>query len=233
MELFYAHPTAFSGDEVEISGDEHHHLAHVLRKNEGDEVFLVDGLGCMYRSELARISKHETLCRITEVTHNFHERSVPLVLAQALLKQPSKMDWIVEKATELGATRIIPLITHRALVARGHEERWRRIALAAMKQSLRSLLPVIEPATRLDEAFRVCEGHRIFVCHEQAEKERRFRDEDRSGKSATAVFIGPEGGFTDEEIEVGLTFRAEIISLGVRRLRSETAALVALANLVE
>jgi 16S rRNA (uracil1498-N3)-methyltransferase len=231
MELFYAHPSAISEGNITIAGEEHHHLAHVLRKREGDDVFIVDGCRNLYRTILHDLRKEEAVCRITESVTNFHERAEPLVLAQALLKQPSKMDWIVEKATELGVTRIIPMTTKRTLVSHGHEVRWRRIALAAMKQSLRSFLPVIEPVQRFEEALAACDGCALIICHEQADSGNRLRAEQGRVEIPVGVFIGPEGGFSDDEIRAGTAHHAAIISLGERRLRSETAALVALSTL--
>jgi 16S rRNA (uracil1498-N3)-methyltransferase len=231
MEVFYAPPAARSGDEIIISGDELHHLAHVLRRREGDELFVVNGLGILYRTVVFHVAKQEARCRIVEATPNYHERRQPLVLVQALLKQPAKMDWIVEKATELGVTRLLPVITGRTLVTRGHEDRWRRIALAAMKQSLRSFLPVIEAVRSFPEALDAFAGYSLILCHEQVDTTVTIDGLPSCSDQPAAVIIGPEGGFTEEEVELARCAHAHIVSLGERRLRSETAAIVALSRM--
>ncbi len=137
-----------------LEGEEHHHLSKVLRAKPGRQVWLVDEIGSSYEAEIIEVRESETLLRILAQVPP-EETPVRLVLGQALLKS-KKMDWVVQKATELGVDAIIPLATSRAIVKAGggeggRMERWRKIAREAAKQSRRSSLPEVEEPS----AFRI------------------------------------------------------------------------------
>ncbi|MGH9767397.1 MAG: RsmE family RNA methyltransferase, partial [Blastocatellia bacterium] len=149
---FYAPPSSFSELSVTIDSDEAHHLTRVLRLCEGACVFVFDGEGAEYECEVARVAKREVdlslLRRLDEVV----ESPLRLTLAQALIKN-DKFDWVIQKATELGVTRIAPLITDHSDVKRAEGraeqrlQRWRRISLEALKQcGRRRLVEICEPA---------------------------------------------------------------------------------------
>ena len=232
MDYFYTPPSLVRRTTLVIQGDELHHLSKVLRKKVGETIIVVDGEEHAYRAVLQSISRSSAECKILETFHRFNEPDVEVKLAFALLKNPSRMDFLVEKCTELGVREFIPMQTERTITLKVHPERLQKIALSAMKQCGRSFLPPIHSSIDLHEALshlKSCE--RKFITHEKADEMiavggRRVA----GGNSETVgVLIGPEGGFTDGEIQVAVQSGFKPVSLGPRRLRSETAAIVVLS----
>jgi len=245
---FYAPPVAFAADEksATLSPEETRHLRDVLRLNSGDEIYVFDGAGREFHCVVEIIAKDSTELRvISEVQPTRPESPLHLTLAIALLKG-ERFDLVIQKATELGAKRIMPLETERADVrlrdsedAQKRVTRWRRIALEAAKQTGRAFVPEITAPLTLSSLVM------------SAGKERKPSTEsahlmfaERSGTSlaeATKSFaeqpteivalVGPEGGWTDEEIELAREGGWKIVTLGGRTLRAETAAIVVLALL--
>ena len=148
-ESFYVHPKDIQEHELSIRGKELHHLARVKRKKKGDTLWAVDGKGGSYRIKILYIAKNEARCQILQTRRRLHEPVAEITLAQTVMKG-ERFDWLVEKTTEIGIHRIIPLISHNMVQGFGNQKinRWRRVALSAMKQSGRSILPeVTEPKT--------------------------------------------------------------------------------------
>lgn len=231
MDVFYTGKENISGGRVTITGEEFHHLHHVLRKSEGSELHVADGEGIMYRVRVERIAREEAECRILESFSGFNEPRRKVTLLQALLKQPARMEWIVEKSTELGVSRIIPLTAERCLTRHAKAERWTHLARTAMKQCLRCAIPDISPLMPLEEALRANSAGNVILFHESA---REMLDvaslpaEDRP----LLLCIGPEGGFTEDEVRKVEAAGGAVLSLGPRRLRSETAAVAALSRIL-
>jgi len=245
---FYAPPSAFSADaeSATLSPEETRHLRDVLRLHPGDEIYVFDGTGREFHCAVEIIAKDSTELRvISEVKPTRPESPLHLTLAIALLKS-EKFDLVIQKATELGAKRIVPLETERADVrlkdsedAQKRVTRWRRIALEAAKQTGRAFVPEITAPLTLSSVVM------------SAGKERKPSTEsthlmfaERSGTSlaeATKSFaeqpaeifalVGPEGGWTDEEIDLARESGWKSVTLGGRTLRAETAAIVVLALL--
>lgn len=231
MELFYAGKENISGDCVAIAGEEFHHLRRVLRKEVGNEIRVADGRGTMYRVRIERIARQEAECRILESLPGFNEPRRKVTLLQALLKQPARMEWIVEKATELGVSRIVPLAAARCLTRHAKPERWTQLARTAMKQCLRCATPEIDPVATLDEALAAAGAVPVFLFHESAAAaldRAALPPEERP----LLLCIGPEGGFDDDEVRAAEAAGAAVLSLGPRRLRSETAAVAALSRIL-
>ena len=239
---FYAPPEAFNSDVTTavLAGDEARHLRDVLRLVEGDEVFLFDGAGSEYRcvvSDVERASGRVNV--IEEVAPARSESPLRLTLAVALLKG-EKFDLVVQKATELGVTRIVPVKTARADIrlpdnadAAKRVSRWQRIALEAAKQSGRAFVPqVTAPVT-----------FSTLISDKDLENARRVMFSERSGgrlsdledgaptDHAMIALVGSEGGWTDEEIAAAGTANWQLVTLGGRTLRAETAAITAAALL--
>ncbi|MBI5216137.1 MAG: 16S rRNA (uracil(1498)-N(3))-methyltransferase [Ignavibacteriae bacterium] len=230
LDYFYSPKKNISGDTVHIEGDEFLHLAHVMRKREGERVRVVDGEGTAYDVELTNLTKKVAEGRILETFQNHNESECSITLAVSILKNPSRFDFLIEKVTELGVKDIIPLHTERTIPSHAKVERWQKLALAAMKQSCRSYLPKVRSLATLD-ALAVTDVHyeqKIF-CHEKSDE--RFFNIEHGGKQNTSVLllIGPEGGFSEEEVTKLLERRFRVVSLGERRLRTETAAIVAVS----
>jgi 16S rRNA (uracil1498-N3)-methyltransferase len=206
---------------VTVSGDEFHHSIRVVRVRVGEEVELFDASGALSKGIVESIERDQAVIRTTESIPS-RESTFALHLAMSII-QLEKFELVLQKATELGVRSIIPLITERIEVRSeryaGKEERWRRIVFEAVKQSGRSVPPVIEePAEFRDVIARA--GTRVIF-------EAGASKVPIENAAAMTIFIGPEGGWTDEELELARSQGCIFQSLGPRRLRAETAAIVA------
>ena len=167
---------------------------------------------------------------IAQSYKNHHEPFILVTLAVGILKNPSKFDFLVEKVTELGVREIIPLRTKRTIPSQAKIGRWQKLALSAMKQCGRSYLPRIRELTSLDALLQ--EGHafdRRIVAHERGANRSSLQDIPLGPGDSAIVLIGPEGGFSEEEFGLCVDAGFTPVSLGERRLRTETAAVVSAA----
>lgn len=227
---FYAPPSCFSRTRIVLPADEARHAVRVLRLQVEDEIVVVDGAGGWHRARIVETGRDAAAAEIIETRRDPAPRQV--MLALGLLQHRDRFEWAVEKAVELGATGVLPLRTQRAAPGRFRAERLQNIAVAAMKQSLRTRLPAIYPEMRLGDALALARQHALqpLIAHEAAA--------DAAVPSTTAssggvlVLIGPEGGFTDAEVDEAVAAGATLASLGPHRLRAETAAVTALADLL-
>ena len=242
MHRFHLPPAACQGATILLDEAEAHHAARVLRLTRGDRAVVLDGAG------------HELLCEVTEVARNQialavrQRNTIPplpyrLTLIQAITKGKS-MDLIVQKATELGVSRIVPVISERSVTriepdeAEWKVEKWRTIAVEAIKQCGSAWLPEIvapvTPAAFLAQpkppAFMLLASLQPGATHPR-ELLRAAREERRRGLDAPAIWIGPEGDFTPAELNQIRAAGALPITLGPLVLRSETAALYCLSFL--
>ena len=239
---FYAPRLAFSPDEksLVLDADETLHLRDVLRLRPGDEVFVFDGTGREFSCAVAAINRNSSdLTVLSEVEPSRPESHLDLSLAVALLKH-EKFDLVVQKATELGVNRIIPVTSDRADVRLRADEqagkrvsRWQRIALEAAKQSGRARVPEIAAPVSFAD-----------FTHDKAEADGALLFAERAGQSfgkacesfteplhRLVALIGPEGGWTDAEIETARESGWGIVTLGGRIMRAETAAIAIIALL--
>jgi 16S rRNA (uracil1498-N3)-methyltransferase len=210
---------------VRVTGAEFRHL-RTLRLGPGDRFRLFDDAGAEHEVAVERVGARDAVVRVLRSSTASRESPLALTLGVALLKQ-DKMDWVVEKATELGAARIVPLET-RYVVARGdHAARWRRVAVAAAKQSGRTRLPVVDAPTPLARWLPDAgDGLRLLAWEDEAAC--RLADvADRA--DAVAIAIGPEGGFHPDEVAAARAAGFRTVTLGRRVLRAETAAVAAVA----
>lgn len=232
MEYFYAPPANISGNTVVIEAEEFAHLTHVMRKSVGDRFVVVDGKGTAHLCRLQSLHSRSAHCAIEESHPGLHEPTLNLTVAVALLKHPASMDYVVEKLTEVGAGSIVPMRTSRTVPQHERSSRWQKISLAAMKQSGRCVLPSIEPLTTFAEVLEKSSGIAWkFIPHERVVGP-FLRDVSVPGDGRVVICIGPEGGFTEEEIDRAVVASFQPVTLGNRRLRTETAAVVAAATLL-
>ena len=235
---FYAQPSMISGSTVDLSPEETHHLVRVLRMKAGDEAFIFDGCGFEYRCRLASLRGDNARLEIIETLGGEVESPVRITLAQALAKG-EKFDFIVQKATELGVSAILPLVTDHADVkldergARKRVERWRRVSLEALKQSGRRRLVEISAPLTLEQFFDAGGGTPgpTLVFSERGGGPIAGALGGTGRMASVAAVIGPEGGWSDGELELLGARAASIITLGPRVLRAETAAIVAITLL--
>lgn len=222
MQLFYA-------PEIEATGilpeDESGHCVRVLRHQEGDHIDVTDGKGNLF--DVVIVAAHAKRCAVEIVGRKKRTEPLPkITIAVAPTKNMDRLEWFVEKATEIGVKRIIPLLTEHCERRVVKKERLEKTAIVAMKQSLHFDLPEIEPLTSWKDLLKQpFEGQR-FIAHCRQDLNVLFRDAYQKGEEAL-VLIGPEGDFSEREIEEALALGYAPISLGNSRLRTETAALVA------
>ena len=224
MIRFYAPDIA---DTLTLPESDSGHAVRVLRMCEGDTLEVTDGKGNLFTCRMLDAhpkhvavaiieSRCEPLCWPQEIT-----------VAVAPTKHLDRMEWMVEKLTEIGVNRIVPLLCNRSERREIKTERLEKIAVAAMKQSLKCTLPVIEPMTPLRKFIASCEVGQKFIAHCDSQSERRLLAQlYRPGESA-AVMIGPEGDFDPAEVQAALEAEWQPVTLGDNRLRTETAAVVA------
>jgi 16S rRNA (uracil1498-N3)-methyltransferase len=229
QEYFYIEPGSINGSVVMLSGDEAKHVSRVLRKEPGELIWVSDGNGCVYETLIRSIYPYGVECEIMKAHPRMHEPDVDLTLAVGLLKNPSRMDWIIEKGTELGVSHFLPLITRYTIAQSVKEERWRNIALAAMKQCGRCVLPKIFPPMKLKDALDLTAPNDVKLIPFEKTERVLFIGEvmKRYAPKSAVIFIGPEGGFSDDEIVAAEQAGCMQVSLGPRRLRTETAAVIA------
>ncbi len=230
---YYIPPDHFAGDEVVLPSDEARHAVQVLRHKVEDEIIGVDGAGGWYRIELTNIHKKNVIGRVVERRQNVGEPSFELTVALAMLKNVKRFEVFIEKACELGVTRIIPLQTARTEKTRFRADRMINILIAAMKQSGRSRIVQLEELTRFKDVLRAEAGSVKLICHEKAPAENSLlKAAGAQDQESLLVMLGPEGGFSDEEVEEAVKNEFSLVSLGPRRLRAETAAITACAGIM-
>lgn len=232
---FYAAPDSIDGSTINLSTDETHHLARVLRLHPGDEAFAFDGCGQEYRCAFQAIKDNRARLEIIETLTDEVESPIRLTLAQAIAKG-EKFDLVVQKATELGASCVIPLVTEHADVKLSDEksekriERWRRISLEALKQCGRRRLVEIKPPLALKDLLETsANAGTLLVFSERGGGAITTALSEAIDKKHVTAIIGPEGGWSADELALFDERGARSITLGPRTLRTETAAITALA----
>jgi len=232
MDAFYCPPEEVHGERIVITGEEAHHLMRVMRHRVGDVVAVVDGTGGEYDACVETLSPERVECRIKARRRRTAEPIAQVVLAQALAKG-AHFDFVVEKATEVGVAGIIPMTTERTIVALEEEqrkERWRKIAIAAMKQSGRSVLPGIEGVSGFRDVVLRAKEYDLALIAWESERE-KLRDLMKSARSVrkVLVLVGPEGGFSEDEVNFSRSKHLRTFSMGTRKLRTETAGILAVS----
>jgi 16S rRNA (uracil1498-N3)-methyltransferase len=223
MHLFYC-PDMELG-LVELPEEEAHHATHVLRLSIGVRVGLLNGRGKRAEAELVEVSRKRCVAMVMESKDHPPERKARIHLAVAPTKQLDRIEWLVEKAVELGVDRITPLQTARTERKMVRLDRLERVAIAAMKQSQRNWMPMIDPLTTLPDLLAErTEAQRYFGwCMGDPASFMEVYAPDRDA----LVLIGPEGDFTPAEAEELMAANALPVGLGDARLRTETAGLAA------
>ena len=217
-------------EELVLPESDSRHAVRVLRMKEGDELQVIDGKGNVYTCRLVDAhSKHAGV----EILDSYPQPlpwSQQLAVAVAPTKHLDRMEWLVEKMTEIGVNRIIPLLTDRGGRREIKVERLEKIAVAAMKQSLKATRPVIEPMTPLHSLITMMPDSQKFVAYCDPEIPRVNLARSYQPGLDTLILIGPEGDFTPAEIRATLDAGFKPVTLGDNRLRTETAALFALST---
>lgn len=210
-----------------VPEQESQHCVKVLRMQEGDSLTITDGKGFFYECELMQAHPKRCIVAIRHQSGIATKRPFTLHLAFAPTKQMDRNEWFVEKATEIGIDRFIPLLCSRSERREIKGERLQKISVAAMKQSMQAYLPEIEAMTRLEDLVAHPFNGRKFIAHCYDRPKKSLAESYKKGENAL-VLIGPEGDFSEEEIARAIDYGFEPVSIGETRLRSETASLVSM-----
>lgn len=241
MHHFFVEPSQIQGNHIFIDGPDVNHIRNVLRMNPGEEVNVTDGSGeKVYRCAIASIGEDKVELNIMWAQEKGMELPSKIYLFQGLPKS-DKMELIIQKAVELGVYEIIPMATTRAVVkldqkkAAAKVKRWQAISESAAKQSKRLLIPEVKEPVKFSEALKLASDLDVrLIPYELAEGmdgTRRIIQSVKPGQSV-AVFIGPEGGFEEAEVELAKEAGFQAITLGRRILRTETAGMTVLSILM-
>jgi 16S rRNA (uracil1498-N3)-methyltransferase len=220
-QLFYT--TRIEGGMAFLDEEECRHLVAVLRRQPGDRLELTDGQGRQYRATLVETNKRSALARIDE-TIEVAPRKAGLHLAIAPTKNIDRLEWMLEKAVEIGLETITPVLCKRSERSQLRLDRLEKIAVSAMKQSLRAYLPMIQPLTPIQQLLQQTNAeHRLIAwCPDDAPLPQHISTCWRPA-GTHLVLIGPEGDFSPEEIELARKQQFQEVNLGQTRLRTETA----------
>ena len=223
------------GTCVQITGDEASHVSRVLRFNVGDSLELFNGTGLIALGEIEEISKSELVVKIKEIYESESEPKSKITLYQGIAKE-AKMDYIIQKATELGISEIVPVETEFSVVkikdSAKKVERWQKIATDAAKQCKRTKVPVISAPVKFDKALKLLKENEIFFAPYEAAEQGSLKDLAFGKEPISAGYIiGPEGGFSQKEADAFESESIPVVTLGKRILRTETAATATLAIL--
>lgn len=240
MQQFFAEPSWIKENKVYMQGADVNHMKNVLRMKPGEDVRINDGMGKTY---LCCISAYEEKGAVLDIFKELDaETELPsrIVLFQGLPKG-DKMEWIVQKAVELGAYSIVPFAAKRSVVkldekkAAKKQERWQAIAKGAAEQSGRSVIPEVQKVMTFAEALEAAKNLDVLLIPyelEQGMKETVKIIGNITPGQSVGIFIGPEGGFEEEEVDRAKEAGACPVTLGKRILRTETAGLTALSILM-
>jgi 16S rRNA (uracil1498-N3)-methyltransferase len=226
MNIFYC-PTAVLNAVIELDEQESHHAHKVLRKNIGDTIAVFDGKGHLYSASIAVVNKRSISVVVQELLQQTASNKPRLHLAVAPPKNLDRLEWLVEKATEIGVDDISLIICQNSERREVRLDRIEKVIMSAAKQSLKFNLPVLNECVSFPKFMAaqaaVCERKFIAFCHEKAEHLKSVY----SASQNALILIGPEGDFTQEEVHLAAKNGFEMVSLGESRLRLETAAIYA------
>ena len=226
MRRFFLPPESFKNLDIPLAGDIFHYLKNVLRLTSFENILLQDGRGLVCLCRVEAVGRNQLKAVVLEKWRE-EDSAFPFHLIQALPKA-EKMDWLLQKCTELGVKEFSPVITRRSIPVLAGERkekrllRWRRIVEEAARQSGRPCVPVVNEPRRLDEVLVSCKEECRLVCWEEESRPLAALLAG-SRPSNAAVFIGPEGGLEGEEIKLLEKSGFQAVSLGPRILRTETA----------
>ena len=245
MQRYFISTEQFTDKTVIVTGEDAHHIRTVMRAKTGDTLIVADNVNKEAIASIQSIDRFAIKLCIVKWLHTTTEPKVQVTLAQGLLKG-DKLEWVMQKCTEIGAAAFIPFTSERTIVQYDKKkedrrcERWRKILKEAAEQSQRSRIPLLEPCVSWSQLLRYCEQYdAVWYCDEKeyivsfgAVLQPFFHRWNSDDRAKVLVIIGPEGGFTEKETAQAEQAGAICISLGPRILRAETAGIVALTAIL-
>ncbi len=225
MKRFHTHH--ITAQHAILEGEEAQHCTKVLRSKTGDQVEILTGNGQLYLGSISNIQKHEVQVTLLSVIREAKDNPNKISVAICPTKNPARIEWFLEKATEIGIAHIYPFISARTEKETIKEERFRQIIISAAKQSGQLFFPTLHPIQKFRNFLDQTEAYsgQKLICH--CEDERKLLKDVYTPHSEVLVLIGPEGDFTKEEITTAVNKNYTPISLGTSILRVETAGVVA------
>lgn len=236
MNRFYLSSDTIQGDNVNFPADRSHQIARVLRLQIGEKVVVFDHLGNEYLIELIFIDSKQTRGKIISIRKPLLEPKTEIKLLVALT-QREKFEFILQKCTEIGVHSFTPVITERSLVQFNKDwdkksDRWQKIVVEAAEQSHRTSVPLIHPVTTFQQCMKMSTELKL-IAHEAEQQNSIKKFLSGSNFKHVALLIGPEGGYTEYEVDLASKSAWNTVTLGPRILRMETAAIVACALILE
>ena len=223
MQLFYNSEINVNNNDLIISDSEHHHITKVLRKKINNKVFLTNGKGYLFETVISEINSKHTHLNIIN-SNKKPPMDYSLNIAIAPTKKIDRFEWFLEKVIEIGVSSVTPLICKYNERKSLNYARLNKIALSAMKQSLQTYLPKIEPIVTIKEYIETNQCKQKYIAHCKNSKKAHLSKIIKR-KTNSSIIIGPEGGFTDDEISLAMEYNFIPVSLGNNRLRTETAGI--------
>lgn len=222
MNVFYAPPSQIGHGMAELTGQEAIHASKVLRVREGDDLTVVDGQGGRYTGQVRRITKK--MVQMTVKNHQHVPAARPKrTIGMGIIKKRNRLEFAVEKAVELGASHILLFRSDHTIKDNVRMDRLESLVLSAMKQSLRVWLPEVTLYPSFEEVLDICTAHPCLMAHERVSPGKGNPQLDWRNEKQLNLLVGPEGGFSSEEVEEATRRGAQLYSLGTQRLRAETA----------
>ncbi|HUT30262.1 MAG TPA: RsmE family RNA methyltransferase [Sedimentisphaerales bacterium] len=238
LHRFFVSSEALEGENAILRGRQAHQISEVLRLGPGEHIIALDNFGWEHKLRLTKVGKYEIRAEVVGKELATSEPAVRITLFQSLGKQ-DKFEWVLQKCTEIGVVRFVPVIAERSVVRNCREiganklSRWKRIITEAAEQSHRGVAPVLDEPIKLEKGMAELEGFERSLIASTRAQGMGLRDSLRgcgaclTGGVGLALIVGPEGGFTEDEVERGRAGGAIPFTLGPRILRTETAAVVA------
>jgi 16S rRNA (uracil1498-N3)-methyltransferase len=224
MHIFYT--PELSGKIYILDETESKHCVRVLRLEKGDEITLVDGRGGFFTAEITDPNPKRCAVNLTKSELDFGLRNFQVHVAIAPTKNMDRIEWFLEKATEIGINRVTPLLCRFSERKEIKHDRLEKVMVSAMKQSLKAYLPQLDELTKFNEFVRQPFEGQKFIAHCEEQHRELLKNVVISG-GKYLILIGPEGDFSSEEIEMAIAAGFVPVSLGDSRLRTETAGVVA------
>ena len=225
MQLFYNSKLSQDNNQIQFSKEESKHIVRVLRKSVGDTLYITNGKGILFTSEIS--SADQKNCVATIISFETKpQKSYHLHVAVAPTKMNDRYEWFLEKATEIGIDSITPIFCDNSERRVIKAERYEKILLSAMKQSLNCYLPQLNEAITFKDFISQKHDGRLFIAHCEETDKKSLKHEINTHENIT-ILIGPEGDFSTNEIALAVQSGFTPVTLGTTRLRTETAAIVA------
>ena len=246
MPKFFVSNEQINNEKIDIIGEDVNHIANVLRLQKEDEILVCDKeTNITYQAIIRNISKEKIECQIESMVNETTESNIDVSIFQGLPKA-DKMEYIIQKSTELGVKTIIPVAMKRSIVKIDSKDenkkidRWQKIAEVAAKQSGRDVIPKIEKVHRINQIIENIKDYDLYIIAYENEKNITLKQVLKEVKKDLAVdkgikigvLIGPEGGIDETEVNELVRNGAKVITLGSRILRTETASLAILSNIM-